>query len=127
MEIPEASWVEINNLCLEHNEVRQMMRNIFAQAQHVVAAAGLGRVKAGEQGLVTPKHYVLGFVQIAECLEALPDAVRDMATREGLVEEGGEAARKAVSEVATEVTGYFEHDATGPAEESSDEGGEGDD
>ena len=116
-----------------------MMRDILQQARNSVEAVGLRRVFVGEQSLdkETTCHIALGFVEISRCLEALPNTVQELTTREGralaqgvaehvpacyrsrdpafpleparqgVVEAEEAAARAAVRDVATEVAEFF--------------------
>ena len=139
---------DLNAVHQERMLVKAMMQDIFRQERGSVEAVGLGSVTVGSQGLDTLGHLALGFLQIAQRLEALPAAVQELATRErralaqgvaehvlvyyhsrdptfplqlaqqGVVEAEEAAARVAVRDVATEVVEFFVREP-GPGSDSS--------
>ncbi|XP_062232835.1 filament-like plant protein 2 [Phragmites australis] len=76
---------ELEIVLTERTNVKLMMQDILQQARDSVEATGLGRVFVGDQSLdkESISHIALGFSEIPRHLEALPDAMQELVTREG--------------------------------------------
>ena len=77
-----ASREELEAAETERANVKRMMEDILRQTQRSVRVAGLGRVDVEAKGTGLDR-VALGFQRISQRLEALPQAVQELAAREG--------------------------------------------